>query len=87
MSCTEGDWMMLTFIFKYAWIMMLVLVYIILSVKSIKDIVNTKRVWKGEFEFSYLDKSTQGWIIMSFITILAASFVYWLVYAVEYEVS
>lgn len=74
--------MMLTFIFKYTWVAMLVIIYLIRSIKSIKDIIHTKRVWKDEFEISDLDESTQGWIIMSFIVILAASFAYWLVYAV-----
>ncbi len=69
---------MLDFIFKYTWIGMIALVYIIWSVKSIKDIIHVKRVWKDEFDMDILDESTLAWIIMTLIAIFCASFVHWL---------
>lgn len=83
MSCAEGDWMMLTFIFKYTWIGMIVLAYIIWSVKSIKDIIHMKRIWKDHFEFDDLNESSVAWILTSIGIIFGASFIYCLLGGVE----
>ena len=72
--------MMLDFIFNYTWIVMLIIGWIIWGIVSIKDIIKTVRTLTDSFEFSDLDESTQGWILMSLISILVASFAHWLVY-------
>lgn len=69
---------MLEFIFKYTWIGMIVLVYIIWSAISIKDIVHTKRVWKDSFDIDMLDDTTQAWIGITLFAIFAVSFIHWL---------
>ena len=68
--------MMLEFIFKYTWVAMLLVVYIIWGASSIKDIVHTKRVWKDEFDIDILDESSIAWIIITLGAIFAASFIY-----------
>lgn len=67
---------MLTFIFKYTWLGMIVLAYIIWSVKSIKDIIHMKRLYKDDFEFDCLNESSVTWIIISIGIIFGASFIY-----------
>ena len=73
--------MMLDFIFNYTWIVMLIIGWIIWGIVSIKNIIKTVRTLTDSFELSDLDESTQGWILMSLISILVASFAHWLVYA------
>ena len=70
--------MMLTFIFKYTWIGMIISVYIIWSIKSIKDIVSMKRIWKDSFDTYLLDDGTLAWIGVTLFGIFVASFVHWL---------
>lgn len=70
--------MMLTFIFKYTWIGILVLIYIIWGIASIKNIIDNVRRYRDEFKIDYLDESTGAWIIMSIIITFIASFGYWL---------
>lgn len=74
---------MLEFIFKYTWIGMLLAVYVIWGIVSIKDIVHTKRVWKDEFDIDILDECNITWIIITLGAIFAASFLYCLLGGAE----
>jgi hypothetical protein len=69
---------MLEFIFKYTWIAMLVLFYIIWSIVSIKDIIKTVRLWKDQFDLDSLEQSSALWIITSVMVLFLASLAYWL---------
>jgi hypothetical protein len=71
------------FIFKYIWVGILVLIYVIWGIVSIKNIIHQVRLYRDEFKIDYLDESTGAWIIISIIITFIASFGYWLVYAVE----
>lgn len=68
---------MLDFILKYTWIGMLVLVYVIWGIVSVKDIIKTKRAYHS-FNLDYLEQSTLLWIMISVIVLFLVSFVYWL---------
>ena len=68
--------MMLEFIFKYTWVAMLVIIYVIWSVKAIKDIVHTKHVFKNKFDIEDLDDTTQYWLIMTLLGMFGASLLY-----------
>lgn len=74
---------MLTFIFKYTWIGMIIIVYTIWSIASIKDIIDTNRMHHNSFSLDDIDESTGAWIIISIIITFIASFGYWLFYSVE----
>ncbi len=74
---------MLEFIFKYTWIGMLVLVYVIWSVESIKDIIETKRMYHELFSLDYIDETSRAWILVSIVCIFSASFIYWVFYGIE----
>lgn len=56
--------MMLDFIFKYVWIAMLVIVYLIWSIVSIKNIIETVRRYSNLY---YISPSSESWIIASII--------------------
>ena len=75
--------MMLEFIFKYTWIGMLVLVYVIWSVESIKDIIETKRMYHELFSLDDIDETSHAWILVSIVCIFSASFIYWVFYGIE----
>ena len=67
---------MLTFIFKYTWVGMIIIVYIVWSISSIKDIIETKHIWKDDFDIDLLDPGTPFWIIITLGAIFGASFLY-----------
>lgn len=69
---------MLTFIFKYTWIGMIVLAYAIWGFYSIRDIIRMKHLYKDDFEFDSLNESSMGWILTSIAIIFGGSFIYWI---------
>ena len=74
---------MLDFIFKYTWIGMIILVYIIWSIASIKDIIETARIWQDEFDMDILDEGTTVWIVVTLAAIFGASLLYFLLGGAE----
>lgn len=69
---------MLTFIFKYIWIAMLIIGWIIWSFHSIRDIIRTKHAWKKQFDLDDLNESTMYWITMTLIVMFVGSLFYWI---------
>lgn len=74
---------MLDFIFKYTWIGMIVTIYIIWSIASIKDIIETAHIWQDEFEIDILDDCTTVWIVVTLASIFGASLLYFLLGGAE----
>lgn len=69
---------MLDFIFDYTWVAMLVIVYIIWSVKSIRDIVHTKDIYKDSFDICFLDDGTVVWIVITLLGMFIVSLLHWI---------
>lgn len=69
---------MLEFIFDYTWVAMLVIVYVIWSIESIRDIINTTRMYDDDFDICFLDDGTLAWVAITVFCIFAASFIHYL---------
>jgi len=63
--------------FKYLWIVILGVMYLLWTISSIREIwseLNSHDKWY-KFSFSDLDESTETWIFVTIVTPLLASFV------------
>ena len=68
----------LDFIFKYIWVAMLVLIYVIWGIVSIKDIIEKLRRYQSLGFAGHLEESTDVWIMVSVIFLFITSLGYWL---------
>ena len=68
----------LDFIFRYTWLIMIAIGYIIWSIVSIKDIIDTKRIFSDGFTLDYIDPPSMFWIMTTGVMVFVASFVHWL---------
>lgn len=65
--------------FGYVWIVVLVIAYVIWTIKSIIDFISdAKGIWKLSFIFSECNRSWVWWIYIHAIAILSSSLAYFL---------
>ncbi len=68
--------------FKYVWIIIIFVVWLLWGLATVKDCIEVfnRHSYDNIFEFlDYLDPSSAGFIILSLLIIVGASFFAWLV--------
>lgn len=64
---------------KYVWIVILVVIYVVWTINSILDIIDTVlSCGMDECTFDILDELTQNWVAFSVIGLFIASVLKWL---------
>lgn len=63
-------------VFKYIWVVMLAIIYIVLLCYSIKDIIYTKKIFFRHW-YKYLEDATYGFIIAHILVLFGFSFIYY----------
>lgn len=67
--------------FKYVWVLILVVLYLFWGYSTVKDIIDTLKDYCFDNIldfFDELDPSSTGFILLTVLTLACSSFVYWI---------